>query len=159
MLETFGGFLWGLLTQSQVISHITRRILESSGPAVVVVVNTVPGCALPESDHSFLLGDYCLSPTPERFILLGDPAPGSVFLGALIDGESPKVSWSPIAVGDEVILLRSNLAVGLVFGRFSGPSGQERMELARIRDFGLVSGCRVLEVACDDGCEFGLADS
>lgn len=144
--------LLGLLNQTQILSHVTKRVVDSfggdsertqSGP-VVVVINQMP-------DYPYRLSpgidpaDWLVVPPPPRFVLLADSPDETCVMGVVldgVDGGDPAISWTRIAWNSPVSIELPGNALGAFFGVIDNSS--RSLTMRRIDEFDPVQGHQVL---------------
>lgn len=144
--------LLGLLNQTQVVSHVTKRVVdnfghgpqEAGGPTVVVAINQLPPYPYrpaPEVDPA----DWLVVPPPASFVLLTDNPAETCVMGVVLDGvngRSPAISWTQIAWNTPVSVALPGNSLGAFFGIVDGERGS--LTLRRIDSFAPVDGHEVL---------------
>lgn len=135
-----------LLAQTQLLSHITKRLVDriglrdAGGEPVVVVIEC--GENVPEAHPASALdvGDLILSPPPRRFVALsaGYETPGELFVGIILDGwggASPMISFASVTLDQPVTLAAPPNAVGVLFAFLPKPAASsEQLRLMKIVD-------------------------
>ena len=146
-----------LLYETQILSHVTRRLVDGIGaraqgadPFVVVIESVESGPRLQSgAGDPAELDRYFLAPPPRTFVALSSAygPSGELFVGAILDGfgVSPRISWTPIEFARPVILAAPPNAAGALFACLPGPTlDQGPLRLLAIVDYGYVDGCQVL---------------
>jgi hypothetical protein len=156
--------LMGLLNQTQVLSHVTKRVVESfgRGPAghddtpVVVVINQMPAYPYnpaPGTSPAPGLGpasridpaDWLLVPPPARFMLLGDDPEETCVMGVVLDSvddASPAISWTRVAWDTPVSLTLPDNSLAVLFAVVDGAT--QSMTMRQVDSFAPVDGHQVL---------------
>lgn len=145
-----------LLAETQLLSHITKRVVERIGlsnagsETVVVVIECGENDPPTQSAGALEIDDFVLAPPPRRFVALSDgyKTLGGLVMGAILDdwgGASPKISLTQVTPDQLVTLAAPPNAVGLLFASLPSPAASSGgLQLLKIRDYGCVDDCRVI---------------
>lgn len=144
--------LMGLLNQTQILSHVTKRVVEDFGRdpgqaghrTVVVPIDQVP--AYPYAPPRGIdPADWLVIPPPSGFVLLSDNPDETCVMGVVldgVDGGSPHISWMRIDWNTPVSVSLPVNALGAFFGIVNGASGS--LTLRRVDEFVPYDGYEVL---------------
>jgi hypothetical protein len=159
LLETFGGFLLGIISQSQILSHVTRRLVDGVGAqsnsgnsdhCVVIELRSIPSLGWTETllvSAPGVIDRLYVAPAPERVLVLrsDDDESGTLFVGVMLDGIVPALSWVSIREEVELVLDVPVNAVGVMLGLLTDTFGGPELKLLEVQNVGDIYGCRVLE--------------
>lgn len=97
--------LGALLDKSQVLSHITKRVIDRFGRessqdkgAMVTVINQMPDYP-GSASREFNLADWLVVPPPDRFVMLSGRTTRTCVMGVLLDGvigAPPAILWEKV---------------------------------------------------------------
>lgn len=147
------------LSHTQLLSHVTKRLVDSFGNAPTtsptVVQTAIPHSSAIESDcdHQTPLertepdsSSLVVAPPPERFIpLLQErmPSSGRLVVGAIVDDGLPYISWALVQPELPSIFAGPESVVGLLFAVLPESAATD-LQLLQARDCGAVDGYRVV---------------
>jgi hypothetical protein len=124
--------LGALLNKSEVLSHITRRVIErfGRGPVedhgrMVTVINQMPDYP-GNASRGFNLADWLVVPPPERFVMLSGTTTRTCVMGVLLDGvigDPPAILWERIQRDTPVKVEFPDHALGTFFAEIDTAAG------------------------------------
>lgn len=149
---SMGSLLYAFINKSQVLSHVTRRVVEGIGKTpersanmpVVVVVEQLP--ALPATT---MIGidptSWLRIPPPNRFMVYADNMCDTCVLGVFLEGigtDSPAISWIQIDWDSPVSMDLPSNALGAFFAVLDYVA--DSLSIRRVDWFGAVEGYEIL---------------
>jgi hypothetical protein len=147
------GLLMGFLNQTQIASHITKRVVDNFGTGAEdpvghePVVTDVP--QLPAGPHNQVPvvnpADWLVVPPPAKFVLLGDSPREVCVMGVVLDavnGNRPAISWVSVRWNSPVSVLLPDNALGAFFGIVDAAA--RSLTLRRVDFYSQVNGHSVL---------------
>lgn len=157
-MDPFIAFFLGCLTQTQILSHVTKRIVDyfadrltapqtADAPLVLNLEVTRDITPVRGTEVASEVDQILLSPMPRSFIVFS-PANERIELlvGLLLDGDSPRIAWVPINSDQLIEVEASLLPVGAVFGAISTAPETPSFEFLRVDDIGTLDSVRILQV-------------
>jgi hypothetical protein len=116
--------LGALLNKSQVLSHITRRVIDRFGRGsaedqgtMVTVINQMPDYS-GSASREFNLADWLVVPPPDRFVMLSGMTTRTCVIGVLLDGvigDPPAILWEKVPLDTPVKVEFPTRALGAFF--------------------------------------------
>jgi hypothetical protein len=164
VIEAFGAlalsFLGSLLAQTQLVSHITKRLVDdffdSRQPPETTLVTAVvirdQDWDGPDAASVDLLEELLVCPVPPKFMLVGD-ADGywdRIALGVLLDGETPRISWTQVALLTPIEFSSPPNALAFIVAEVPGDAGGS-LELLGLSSQGVVDGFEIVLVYREPG--------
>lgn len=145
-------FLYAFITKSQILSHVTRRVVDGIGKApeksanmpIVVVIEQLPplpGPTMIDIDPT----DWLIIPPPNRFMVYADNLCDTCVLGVFIEGigtDPPAVSWIQIDWDRPVSMDLPANALGAFFAVLDYAT--DSISIRQIDWFGAVDGYEIL---------------
>ena len=124
--------LWVLLNKSEVLSHITRRVIERFGRGsaedqgrIVTIINQTPDYP-GNASREFNLADWLVVPAPDRFVMLSGTTTRTCVMGVLLDGvmgDPPAILWERIQIDTPVMVELPDRALGTFFAEIDTAAG------------------------------------
>jgi hypothetical protein len=124
--------LGALLNKSEVLSHITRRVIERFGRGsaeshgtLITIINQLsdyPG----NPSRELNLADWMVTPPPDRFVMLSGRTPRTCVMGVLLDGvigDPPAILWERVQLDTPVKVEFPARALGTFFAEIDTPPG------------------------------------
>jgi hypothetical protein len=124
--------LKALLDKSEVLSHITERVVDRFGRrsaedpgTLVTVINQMPD--YPGSvSREFNLADWLVVPPPDKFVMLSGRTIRTCVMGALLDGvigDPPAILWEKVQLDTPVRAEFPARALGAFFAEIDAVAG------------------------------------
>jgi hypothetical protein len=124
--------LGALLDKSQVLSHITKRVVDRFGRGsaedqgtMVTVINQMPDY-LGNASREFNLADWLVVPPPDRFVMLSGRTIRTCVMGILLDGivgDPPSILWKRVQLDTPVKAEFPARALGTFFAEIDTVAG------------------------------------
>lgn len=142
--------LGALLTKSDLLSHITKRVVDTFGgePAenrgtFVTVINRLPDYPVsppPEFDPT----DWMVTPPPDRFVMLSGMVARPCVMGVMMDGvigDPPAIRWDRVPLDTPVTVELSDCDLGTFFAEIVPATGT--LNVRQVKEYDRSHGHRV----------------
>ena len=142
--------LGAFLNKSQVLSHITQRVVDSfrygsagNQVTIVTVINQMPDYQHGAS-REFNLADWLVVPPPDRFVMLSGQTTKPCVMGVLLDGlvsDPPAILWRRVQLDTPVKADLPARALGTFFAEIDTTAGT--LNVRQVEEHGRENGHRV----------------
>jgi hypothetical protein len=124
--------LGALLNKSEVLSHITQRVVDRFGRGsaedqgtMVTVINQMPDYPF-TAPREFNLADWLVVPPPDKFVMLSGRTTRTCVMGVLLDsvlGDPPVIHWERVQLDTPVKAEFPARALGAFFAEIDTAAG------------------------------------
>lgn len=124
--------LGALLNKSQVLSHITQRVVDRFGRGsgedrgtIITIINQMPDYP-GRASREFNLADWLVVPPPDRFVMLSGKTTRICVMGVLLDGtigDPPAILWERVQLDTPVRTEFPDHALGTFFAEIDTDAG------------------------------------